>query len=683
MRVIIARNAGFCFGVRRAVETVYDILGSKNADTAVFTLGKLIHNPHITEELNARGVGIIESGSEEGDILAIRRISAEAAQKKRKAIVVIRAHGTTAAREETLSACSFGNPYFEFVDCTCPYVKNIHRIVAENSDADTDTVIIGDARHPEVEGICSRAHGQVTVYADAEALSKANFLKKRVVMAAQTTQKLTEWKKCQNIIRKLCTNSKIFDTICNVTETRQTEADVLSKNVDLMLVVGARDSSNTRKLYDTARHNLEKTFLIENIQDLPSDEFRPGLTVGITAGASTPGSIIEEVINNMNPETDVTTEASRSVETENFAAMLEDSLKTLNTGETVKGTITFVSPNEIHVDLKAKVTGIIPVSEITDNPTFKVEENYKVGDEIEAYVVKVSDVDGVATLSRRRVENVINWRNILEAYKNETVLDGKVIEAVKGGVIMLLSGMRVFVPASQTGLPKDTDLSVLVGAEKKAKIIDVNEQRRRAVASIKAVEREERKKLEAEFWANVEEGKWYEGVVKSLTSYGAFVDLGGVDGMVHSTELSWKRIHHPSEVVSVGDKINVYVKSFYPETKRISLGYKTDDTNPWNIFTSQYNKGDIVAVKILSMLPFGAFAEVIPGADGLIHISQISNEKISQPSDVLSIGQIVNVKITDIDYENHKISLSIKAAAAETEADDEAAPAEEAPADAE
>ena len=346
---------------------------------------------------------------------------------------------------------------------------------------------------------------------------------------------------------------------------------------------------------------------------------------------------------------------------ENFAEMLENSFKTLYTGETVTGTITSITPNEVHVDLGTKVTGIIPMDEMSDKPGFKVEDSYKVGDEIECIVCKVSDLDGVATLSRKRIESVLNWRNIVAANEAGEILEGKITDAVKGGLIINVNGTRLFIPASHSGLPKNADLSALVGTTQRVKIIDLNEQRHRAVASIRVVKNEERKAKEAEVWDNIEEGKQYTGVVKSLTSYGAFVDLGGVDGMVHTSELSWKRIHNPSEVVSVGDTITVYVKGFDREKKRISLGYKTEETNPWNLFVSQYHIGDVVSCRIVSMMPFGAFAEIIPGADGLIHISQIVDRKISKPADVLELGQIVDAKIIDIDTEAKKISLSMRA----------------------
>ena len=363
---------------------------------------------------------------------------------------------------------------------------------------------------------------------------------------------------------------------------------------------------------------------------------------------------------------------------ENFAAMLEESLKTLNTGDTVTGYVTAVTDAELQLDLGAKVTGVIKAEQITDDTSVKLTEMFKVGDAVEAFVIRVSDVDGVAELSKKRVDSDRNRQKVMAAKDTDEVLEGKVIEIVKGGVIILVDSVRVFVPASQTGVPKDGDMNVLKGKTVKFKIIEVKDNGKKAIGSIRMVAREERRAKEAEFWANIEEGKFYTGKVKSLTSYGAFVDLGsGVDGMVHMSELSWKHIKNPAEVVSVGDEITVYVKSFDPEKKRISLGYKDEASNPWNIFKAQYAIGDVASVKIVSMMPFGAFAEIVDGVDGLIHISQIAQTRIAKPADVLEIGQVVDAKIIDIDDEKQKVSLSIRALLDEAQAAMEAAPAEE------
>ena len=367
---------------------------------------------------------------------------------------------------------------------------------------------------------------------------------------------------------------------------------------------------------------------------------------------------------------------------ENFADLLEESLKTLNTGDVVTGVITSISQNEIHLDLGAKTTGVIVHEKLTEDSSAKLSDLFKVGDEIKAKVIKVSDVDGIATLDKLRVDTDANWGLIVDAAESGEILEGRILEAVKGGVIISLKSVRVFIPASLTGVPKDGDLSSLVGTTQRVKVIEIKPERKRAYASIRAVLREERKAQEEAFWSTLAEGQEFDGEVKSLTSYGAFVDLGcGVDGMVHTSELSWKHIRQPSDVVKVGDKLHVYVKALDRERGRISLGHRTEATNPWNIFTAKYAIGDVASVKIVSLMPFGAFAEIVDGVDGLIHISQIADHKIAKPDDVLTVGQTVDVKITDIDMENHKVSLSIRALLepAAEEVVEEAAPVEEAP----
>lgn len=667
MEITVAENAGFCFGVERAVKLVLDLINETPAGEKIYTIGDLIHNPHIISELRSKGVESIESD----EIDAVYAGTCESSPS----VVVVRTHGIEKQISDKLAEYEKNNKYFRVVDCTCPYVKKIHNIVSSHEK--DDLIIVGNPEHPEVRGIKSYSSGNVLIFENYDKLSKAKLDKKSTIMVAQTTQKLTEWKKCQNFIRKVYTNVIIFDTICKVTENRQTEVDDLSKNVDALLVIGGRESSNTNKLYNTAKRNLDDVYFIETPSEVPIERFSPNMRVGITAGASTPGSIIEEVKKIME---NLDVNLGESEKFEDFADMLEKSFKTLNTGEIVSGVITSVSANELHVDLGTKVTGIIPFSEITDDTSVKLADVFKVGDTVEAMVTKVSDRDGVANLSKKRVDSIQKWSSIMDAFNNETVIEGKVTDVVKGGVVLNCDSLRVFVPASQTGIPKDGDMKALLGTKQKARIIDVNESRRRAVASIRLVLSEERKKLAAEFWANIEEGKHYNGVVKSLTSYGAFVDLGGVDGMIHSSELSWKHIKHPSEVVSVGDTVDVFIKSFDPETKRISLGYKTEESNPWNIFLSKYALGDVASVKIVSLMPYGAFAEVVPGVDGLIHISQIADRKIDKPDDVLKVGDVVDAKIIDINEEKHNISLSVRAliesdgeSEEETEAVDEAA----------
>ena len=661
--IIIAENAGFCFGVKRATDKLEEAIASEGKNVRIFTLGHIIHNTIYNNELLKKGVEVLE----EDEIEELALTAAEASPVK----VFVRTHGVTKEISERLRKCAENNPYFTYVDCTCPFVTKIHRLADEHSKEDTLFIILGDPLHPEVRGIVSHAEHEKYVFCTAmelenflEKFSMDIFNKKTTVLVAQTTQKLSEWHKTQNVLKKHCTNPIIFDTICNVTEIRQLEAKRLASVCDYMIVIGGKDSSNTAKLTEICKNICMNTVWVENADGLGKLIPPTAKKVGIAAGASTPPGIIEEVYKTM------------STKIENFEELLEESLcKTLNTGDTVKGIVTAVSNAELQLDVGYKVTGVIKAEQITDDPSVNLKDMFKVGDEVEAFVIRVSDIEGIAELSKKRTDSDKNWGEIVAAYEAKTVLEGKVIEAVKGGVIALAGATRVFIPGARSGVPKSGDLNTLVGTTVKFRIIEVKEQGHRAYGSISDILREERQARE--------EAKQYRGTVKSMTTYGAFVDLGGVDGMIHTTELSWKRIKSPAEVVSIGDEVDVYIKALDVEKKRISLGYKTEDTNPWKIFTDKYQVGDIAAVKIVNMMPFGAFAEIVDGVDGLIHISQIALEKIAKPADVLQNGQVVDAKITEIDYEKCKVSLSIRALLEEAKAAEEAMPedyaAEEAP----
>lgn len=662
MKVIVAENAGFCFGVKRATDRLCSLLDTKSEDRRVFTLGHLIHNRPYNSMLESRGVKCI-------DISDVAEIAGSATAES-PVTVLVRAHGIQRQDEKMLSELAAENPYFEYADCTCPFVKKIHRIAEENSGEDRIFILFGCAEHPEVVGIMSYFDGDKYVFSSGAELQAAlesgfseKFTSKIPIIAAQTTFGLSEWKNSQEILKKVCTNAQIFDTICSVTELRQTEAAELSRKCDFMVVIGGRDSSNTAQLYSICKNNCPRTVWIERPDELVTNKLIPTdiSVTGIAAGASTPAGAIQEVYETM------------SEIMENFEQMLDSSpIQTLNTGDTVKGTVTLVTDSEIQLDLGVNVTGLIKAEQITDDPSVKLTQMFKKGDEVEAFVIRVSDIDGFAELSKKRVDSDKNWQKIVAAFESKEIVEGKVVDVIKGGVIVLVGASRVFVPASQSGVRKDGDLNSIKGTTVNLMIIEIKGNK--AIGSIRAALREERREKENEFWSSVEEGKVYTGKVKSLTSYGAFVDLGGVDGMVHKTELSWKPISSPASVVSVGDELTVFVKSFDPEKKRISLGYKTEDTNPWYIFTANYAVGDVVPVKIVNMMPFGAFGEIIDGVDGLIHISQISQQRIGNPADVLSLGDVVNVKIIAIDNENQKVSLSIRALLDEAQAAEEAMP---------
>ena len=674
-KITIAENAGFCFGVKRATDRLEEALAEASKGERIYTLGHLIHNETYNESLRLRGVESIE------DFAVVEEV-ARGADEAHPVTVLVRAHGCTREVSERLDELTRANAHFKWLDCTCPFVKKIHRIAAEHSSPDHFFVLLGAKKHPEVVGIMSYFDGEKYVFSSAEELEETlsrreddKMHKKTPVLASQTTQNLFNWQKNQEKLKKLYTNAIIFDTICSVTETRQTEAALLAEGCDGVIVIGGRESSNTAKLYEICREKCGNTVWITTASELKPEVFANADNIGIVAGASTPRTEIQEVYKTM------------SEMKENFEKLLEESeCSTLNTGDVVIGTVTHVSDAELQLDVGVGVTGYIKADQITNDPAFKLTENFKNGDKVEAFVIRVSDIEGVAELSKKRVDADKNWQNIVAACEEKTVLEGKVAEAVKGGVVIFSNANRVFVPASQTGVPKDGDLASIVGTDVQFKVIEVKPGKK-AIGSIRLVQREARRAQEADFWASIEIGKTYTGAVKSMTSYGAFVDLGGVDGMVHVTELSWKHIKSPAEVISVGDEITVFVKSFDPEKKRISLGYKTEDTNPWNVFKSQYAVGDIASVKIVSMMPFGAFAEIVDGVDGLIHISQIAMQRIAKPADLLQIGQIVDARIVEIDDEKQKVSLSIRAlleeAAAAAEAMPEEIAAEEAPADAE
>ena len=667
MEVRLADCAGFCFGVKRAVDTVYEQL--KNGKT-IYTYGPIVHNEEVVRELSEKGVRVLENKEDLKQLKAGENIPT----------VIIRAHGVAKEIYDIMEANGL-----ECIDATCPFVKKIHRIAAENSGGGNEFILIGSADHPEVRGIMSYFDGRKDAYSDSAGLLEGLKLKKldgsinnKQIMAAQTTQKLSEWKKSQEIIENLCTNAIIFDTICNVTELRQLEAEKLGEMCDLMIVIGGQDSSNTSKLAAVCRSVCDNTLRIADAGELGSIAPNTHQKVGIVAGASTPDDIIEEVFKTMS-ETKID---KVEIEGENFDEMLNSAFKTLNTGDTVTGTVIAISDQEMKLDLGAKVPGILTADQTTDDASVKLSELYKVGDTIDAFVIRVSDVDGCAMLSKKRADLDKNWHKIAEAKENNETLESTVTEAVKGGVVASVMGARVFIPASQTALPKDADLSQLVGKTVKFKVIEVKQQGKTVIGSIRAAAREERRALEEKFWSEIEVGKHYHGVVRGMTDYGVFVDLGGVDGMLHKKDLSWRPIHKPSDILKLGDELDVFVKSYNPEKKQISLGYKTEETHPWHVFNSLYKLGDELDVTISSIMPYGAFARITDDVDGLIHVSQIALTRVANPADVLEVGQTVRVKIIKIDDEQQRVSLSIRAVL-EEEAENAEENAEDAPVDAE
>ena len=695
MKVIIAESAGFCFGVDRAVE----LCKKACEDGGCVTLGPLIHNSTVTDELATLGAREVSSLDQIAD----------------NATVVISSHGAGKAGYAALHAKNA-----RIVDATCPFVENIHKIIENASINGRLPVIIGKRDHTEVVG-SSGWCDDCLVFETTEELT--DWIKnvpeikvKPITIVFQTTETRKKFNSVSEIVKKQCTNLEIFDTICDATNRRQSEASELSEKSDAFIVIGGRTSANSRRLAEIASEKLDRVFFVENAEELNMQWFEPGDVVGITAGASTPARIIKEVNRKMFDETEIrndeivseepiseevaasaepeaatevaveTAEVATQPESEPSAApddeaeeervltfeeMLEQSIKTIHTGEKVTGVVALITATEITVDLGTKQSGYIPMSELTDDPSVAVEDIVKVGENVEAIVMRVNDVEGTVMLSRRRLDALRSWSDIEKAMEDKTVVEGTVTEENKGGVVVMVRGLRVFVPASRTGLPRTAEMAELLKQRVRLIITEVNQPRRRVVGSISAVSSEERKLKADLVWNDIEEGKRYQGIVKSLTSYGAFVDIGGVDGMVHVSELSWTHIAKPADVLTVGDEVEVYVISFDKEKKKISLGYKDHSKNPWVMFTEANKIGDVVSVKIVKLMKFGAFAEIMPGVDGLIHVSQIANYRIGEPSEVLAEGETVDVKIVDIDNERQKVSLSIRALITEKDAADD------------
>lgn len=669
MRVILAKTAGFCFGVDRAVNMAYELA---NSGARAATLGQLIHNSLVTDDLAAKGVRIISSPAE----------------AQRGETVIIRAHGVAAEVYEELKGTGA-----EICDATCPFVKKIHRIVAENSGEDTEVFIAGDPNHPEVIGIKGHCKGEVNIFnseAELDEIIKndGKNYDKRIIAVSQTTFSQKVWKICKEKIKKYYTNAKIFDTICFATRERQDEAALISKQSDMMIIIGDRHSSNTAKLKAVCSENCY-TYLVERAAELNTINFSHCATVGVTAGASTPSAIIKEVLFAMseivNETTNIQVEEVPSevatAEDMDFSAALEESLNNMSTDQRVKGVVMGITPTEIQVDIGRKHAGFVPMDEYSADPNADAAKELKVGDTLDLIIMKTNDAEGTVMLSKRRFDAQKAWTDIIAAEEDGRVLEGTVAEVIKGGILVVSGGVRIFIPASLATERKDEPLEDLLKKTVKFRIIEVNKQRRRAVGSIRAVLKDMRKEAAEAFWAQAEVGQKYHGVVKSMTNYGAFVDIGGVDGMVHISEMSWKRIKNPAEVFSIGQEVDVYIKALDAENKKISLGYRRDEDNPWEILRKNYPVGSVIEAEIVGLTTFGAFARIIPGIDGLIHISQIADRHISKPQDVLTVGDKVTCKITAIDFDKKRVSLSIRALiepAAEEAAEEEAAPAEEA-----
>lgn len=667
MSVELAKTAGFCFGVKRAMEMVETLLADGKK---VCTLGPLIHNPQTVASLAARGVSIVD----DPDDVPL------------DATLVIRSHGVGRDVYDKIAARGL-----TVCDATCPFVDKIHRIVEEHSKAGEVVLIAGDENHPEVIGIRGFCDGPSYVFDSPESLQKllddpAVIGEKSSVLVSQTTFQKKVFENCKKIAKKHYTNALLFDTICNATANRQQEAVELSQRHPVMVIVGGRQSSNTAKLCAVCEP-FSSAHLVETAAELSPDWFAGVRSAGLTAGASTPADIIKEVQSTMSeilneekniPAVSEADAPEKSFDEMSFEEALEASFNNLSNNDgRVKGIVVGINPSEVQVEVVGrKQTGYIPVDELSAEGA-EPSTLVKIGDELDLLIMRTNDQEGTITLSKKRVDALKGFDDIAKAAETNEILEGKITDVVRGGVIAVAKGVRVFIPASHASAVRMEDLSPLVGTDARFRIIEVNPARRRAVGSIRSVYREERKEKAEALWSSLEVGATYKGVVKSMTTYGAFVDLGGADGMIHVSELSWKRVKHPSDVLTIGQEVEVTVKAIDLEKHKISLGYRKEEDNPWTKFTTNYNVGDVVTVKVVSMTTFGAFANIIDGVDGLIHISQISNHRVEKPEDELKIGQEVEAKIINVDADKKRISLSIRALLPEEVVEE--APVEEAP----
>lgn len=630
MEVVVAKTAGFCFGVDKAVKLVYDLLGTTKG--SIYTFGPIIHNEQVVENLKSKGVDSIDDldGIEPGSD------------------VIIRAHGVGPATYEKAREKNI-----KIHDATCPYVKKIHDLVREKHAKGYGVIIIGDKNHPEVIGVNGWCGNTALIVNNREDLNGLSKDSRKMCVFAQTTITSDKWEELNKELNNIFENLERFDTICNATSTRQSEAAELAKKMDMMFVVGGKNSSNTQKLFDICKKFCKDTFKIETSGDIPPMDIKHHKKIGITAGASTPEWVIKEVIERMDELNKMENELS-------FKEAFESSLVTLTTGEIVKGKIIGFNNAEVFIDMGYKSDGIIPISEFSDDPDFDPEKSLKAGDEVEVFIIRVNDGEGNVLLSKKKVDSIKNIEKIEEAYEKKLPVKVKVTDVTNGGVIANAGGVRVFIPASQISDRYVKELNEFLKKTLDVRIVEYNKQKRKIVGSHRIILEEEKGKKEGAVWETIEVGKIYTGTVKSLTDFGAFVDIGGVDGLIHISEMSWSKIKHPSEVMKVGDTVEVKVLEFEKEKRRISLGYRKVENNPWYNIAEKFKAGDIVKGKVVRLVPFGAFIEMEQGVDGLVHISQISSVRIAKPGDVLQVGMEVEAKVTEINAEAKKISLSIK-----------------------
>jgi small subunit ribosomal protein S1 len=635
LEVIIAEHSGFCFGVKKAMETVEDLIDKKQK---AYTLGPIIHNPQVVERL--KRFGIVAK-----DLYDIKEGN-----------VIVRTHGVGSDLIKQLESRSLN-----IMDCTCPLVKRVHKLARDISTQGLLTIIIGDHNHPEVEGIKGWCKGDVKVIANVQE-AKNFYTNKKVGIVVQTTQTQENVEKIMDILQSKLDIDIFHNTRCKATLERQKSAHTVAAIVDTMLVIGGKNSSNTKKLAQVCQNVGAKVYHIETAKELKKEWFTHIDRIGITAGASTPDWIIKEVISKMEELSKDMDNQEIATNEEEGEVNYENTLTALKEDTIVEGIVVKVDSDEILVNIGYKSDGIIPINELSNVAFENPEDIVKVGDKTNVYIIKLEDKDGNVILSKKKADSINAWNFIEETYNNQGDLEGTVTEVVKGGVLANINGIQGFIPASHLDLKYVPDLNVFIGQTLKLHILEIDSKKNRVVLSHKVILEREREELKEKTWANVEEGQTIKGVVKRLTDFGAFVDIGGVDGLIHISDLAWQKIKHPSEIVKEEQEVEVLVLKVDKERGRISLGLKQIMPNPWDELDKKYKTGSVIEGKIVKLVSFGAFIEVEPGVEGLVHISQISQEHISNPADVLNTGEIVKVKIMDINTIEKRMSLSIREA---------------------
>ncbi len=644
MKLTLAKSSGFCFGVDHAVKTAYACLNNLDRKMPTYMLGEITHNEHVVSDLLSRNLLLVHNTDE---IIP-------------NSTVMIRAHGISPAVREKLIKKNC-----DIIDCTCPYVEKIHKIVREADKKGYGVLIAGANGHPEVEGICGECNGDYHVISSEEELDRIPLADKNWILVSQTTFSSKVFAKIREFIKNQIANDQIFDTICSTTENRQREAFDLASSSDYVFVIGSRGSSNTMKLFDICKSRCAKTYLIGDAKDLSEILCRRKLdlrnvSVGITAGASTPECIIREVIRTMSENEATSNQEQTDI---NFGDYI-DSIPQLRKNATVKGAITSADNEFVYVDVHDKSEGRIPRHEFASDPDFDLDAAIAEHREIEVYVrsVRNSDMGKEILLSKAHVDFGKYKTQIEDAYENKTPVTVKVTGVVKDGVIATFGGVDIYIHRTQLDMIAVDDLDSYKGKTIQILITqyDPDKRRLRVSGSRRSLLNIARRAKADEVWGTIEVGAVYDGVVRSLTDFGAFVDIGGVDGLVHVSELSWNRIRHPSEVVHVGDVIRVFVKEFDPEKKRISLGYKKPEDDPYHDIEERFPVGSIVHGKVVRMFQFGAFVELEPGLDALCHVSQISNVRLNKPDDVLSEGMEIDARVLEVNNTARRISISIK-----------------------